>query len=120
MSLDIYLRNTKTITCKCGEVHELETELVYDCNITHNLTPMASEAGIYEALWRPEEINATKASDIIDLLESGLSKMKANRKHFEYFNASNGWGTYSTFVPFVEKYLEACKEYPNAIIEVSR
>ena len=34
--------------------------------------------------------------------------------------ATNGWGMYEHFVPFVEKYLEACKEYPDAVIEVSR
>jgi len=120
MSLDIYLHKTETITCKCGEVHEVATTLVYDTNITSNLTKMADEAGIYEALWRPEEINATKAHQIINLLKSGLLALKSHPEYFEKFNASNGWGKYKHLVPFVEKYLNTCIEYPNAIITVSR
>jgi len=27
---------------------------------------------------------------------------------------------YEHFVPFVEKYLNACKEYPKSLIEISR
>ena len=81
---------------------------------------MAREAGIYKALWRPEEIGKTKAGEIIELLEKGLADLKARPEHFEKFNSPNGWGTYDNFVTFVENYLEACKEYPDAIIEVSR
>ncbi len=29
---------------------------LYWRNITHNLTTMASTAGLYECLWRPEEL----------------------------------------------------------------
>ena len=81
---------------------------------------MASEAGIYKALWRPEEIGKTKASEIVELLTKGLSDLKVKPEYFKKFNSPNGWGMYENFVPFVEKYLEACKEYPDAIIKVSR
>ena len=102
------------------EQEEAETNEVYSANITHNLGKMAGEAGIYEALWRPEEIDKTKASEIVELLEKGLADLKARPEHFEKFNSPNGWGMYEHFVPFVEKYLEACKEYPDADVEVSR
>lgn len=46
--------------------------------------------------------------------------MKARPEHYEEFNSINGWGLYENFVPFVEDYLNACKENPDAIIEVSR
>ena len=105
MSLDVYLT---------------EQERVYQANITHNLGKMAQEAGIYYALWRPEEIGKTKASEIVELLEIGLADLKSRPEHFEQFNSDNGWGLYKNFVPFVEKYLDACREYPDAIIEVSR
>ena len=68
----------------------------------------------------PEEIGKTKASEIVELLEKGLADLKARPEHFEKFNSPNGWGMYEHFVPFVEKYLQACKEYPDAVIEVSR
>lgn len=93
---------------------------VYSANITHNLGAMANEAGIYYALWRPEEIGITKASELIEPLTEGLAKLKANPQHFRTFDAPNGWGLYEHFVPFVENYLAACKEYRNANVSVSR
>ncbi len=93
---------------------------VFSANITHNLNEMADKAGIYQACWRPEEIGAKYAYDIIPLLEKGLEDLKARPEYFEQFNASNGWGLYKDFVPWVERYLAACKENPNAKISVSR
>lgn len=111
MSLDVGLKDP-TAT--------YDVNYLYDANITHNLGEMAQEAGIYYALWRPEEISMTTAGDIIELLEKGLVDLKARPEFFEKFNSPNGWGTYEHFVPFVEKYLEACKRYPKAIINVWR
>lgn len=120
MSLDVCLTRKKWVSYDECKTHIEENEQVYWANITHNLGKMAGEAGIYEALWRPEEIGKTKASEIVELLEKGLADLKERPKHFEKFNSPNGWGMYEHFVPFVEKYLEACKEYPDTIIEVSR
>ena len=140
MSLDVYLNRKRYLSYDEGKTYTEDTEQVYWANITHNLNTMAGEAGIYEALWRPhrlkegynisendhqaewkfEEENTTLAKDIIPLLEKGLSDLKARPEYFEKFNSPNGWGMYEHFVSFVEKYLEACKEYPDAIIEVSR
>ena len=110
MSLDFYLHYIK-------DGNKIE---VFWRNITHNLTQMADKAGIYEALWRPEEIKAKKAKDIVERLEKGLKKLKAKPKYFEKFDSPNGWGIYDNFVPFVEGCLDACKKYPNAKIYVSR
>jgi hypothetical protein len=107
MSLDVYLTADRP------------TE-VYGRNITHNLNKMAMEAGIYEALWRPEEIGIVRADQLIEPLTVGLDKLKADPEHYQKFNAPNGWGMYEHFVPFVEDYLEACKENPDAEVNVSR
>ena len=93
---------------------------IYSANITHNLNKMAEAAGIYEAVWRPEEHGYTHAKDIIEILESGINKMKENPDYYKTFNAPNGWGTYGNFLPWLEKYLEACKKDPDAEIQVSR
>jgi hypothetical protein len=111
MSLDVYLKDPTST---------YDTDELYWANITHNLGDMAEEAGIYYALWRPDEIGKTKAGEIIELLEKGLADLKARPEHFEKFNSPNGWGMYEHFVPFVEEYLEACKKYPDAIIRISR
>ena len=126
MSLDVYLNmhDTTTGTCPyCGKEVALEDSYgreVYEANITHNLNRMAAAAGIYEACWRPEEIGVTHAKQLIPLLRAGLDKLKADPAHYEQFNAANGWGLYKHFVPWVEKYLQACEEYPEAKVRVSR
>jgi hypothetical protein len=107
MSLDVYLTATVPTT-------------VFSANITHNLNSMAEAAGIYEYLWRPDELGITKAGELIAPLEKGLRKMKRNPKRYKLFNSPNGWGTYDDFVPWIEEYLAACKQYPQAEIEVSR
>jgi len=107
MSLDVYLR--KKVMSD-----------VYTDNITHNLNKMAAEAGIYEALWRPDEIGITHAHQLIPILLKGLEKLRANSEHYEKFNPPNGWGSYDGLVRFVRCYLAACREDPDAEIEVSR
>jgi len=137
MSLNVHLycnkRNSGVFITENGKKRELtieevlekipnfriEQECVFESNITHNLHKMATEAGIYEACWHPEKINAVFASDIIPLLEKGLKELKDKPEYYEQFNASNGWGTYRVFVPWIEEYLNACMEYPDAKIKVS-
>ena len=107
MSLDVYLTAVRP------------TE-VFEANITHNLGAMAREAGIYQHLWRPEELEIKLAGDLIGPLSAGLELLKANPERFEKHNSPNGWGLYEHFVPFVENYLDACIANPDAEIRVSR
>lgn len=93
---------------------------VYSANITHNLGKMAREAGIYECLWRPEEIGIIKAKQLIKPLEEGLALLKRHPAHFQNFNPPNGWGSYCSFVSWVERYLEACRENPDADVSACR
>ena len=99
---------------------EMRMTEIYSANITHNLVDMALEAGLYQQLWRPEELGITKAGDLIQPLTVGLALLKSDPTRFEKFNASNGWGLYKHFVPFVEKYLRACQDNPDAEVNVSR
>ena len=99
---------------------EIETNKVYSANITHNLTKMAAEAGIYEYLWRPDEIKITKAKELIEPLRQGLHNLKSYPEKYKKFNPENGWGSYEGLVKFIDNYLNACYEYPDADIEVSR
>lgn len=93
---------------------------LYSANITHNLGRMADEAGIYQALWRPEEQGWTRAADLIPHLTAGLSSLLTEPERFEALNAANGWGKREHFIPFVNGVLQACREHPDAIIDVSR
>lgn len=97
-----------------------EGDTVYSANITHNLGRMASEAGIYRALWRPDEDGLVKAAQLIDRLREGLRWLRTRPEYFQQFNPENGWGDYDGLVRFTELYLAACEKYPDADVQVSR
>jgi hypothetical protein len=168
MSLDVYLHMPPTThacentTLRCSDCgHEIEHQheytenhTVFLQNITHNLSGMASAAGIYEACWCPGEMLAPEvaarmkvirdarspdglidwltynaleetlptahARDLIGPLTAGLAWLRDNRAEAEKHNPENGWGDYKGFVPWVEKYLKACKENPDALVRASR
>lgn len=95
-------------------------ETLYDGNITHNLGKMAGEAGIYEHLWRPEEIGVAKAEQLVHPLSEGLKRLEAEPHVFQQFDAPNGWGKHEHLVRFVREYLAACREYPDADVKAWR
>lgn len=107
MSLDVYLNAVR------------RTE-VYAANITHNLNAMADAAGIYKHLWRPEEIEITKAEQLIEPLRAGLALLRSDPQRFKAHNPPNGWGDYDGFVQWVAEYLAACEANPDAEVAVSR
>lgn len=97
-----------------------ESGEVFTANITHNLNTMAKEAGIWWHLWRPDETEITHARQLIQPLKRGLQALQDDPAHFRSFNPKNGWGTYEGLISFVSEYLQACKQYPDATVEVSR
>lgn len=109
--------NTEPVAVVQNE--EPSTE-AYSANITHNLGKMAREAGIYEAVWRPEEIGITNAQQLIAPLKSGLNALETEPDKFALFNPSNGWGNYAGLCAFVRGYLAACEANPTATVTVSR
>lgn len=124
MGLHIALYETTDINlCECpvcGNTHlNLEREEIFGQSVTHNLSKMAQEAGLYTCLWGIEKLGIKKASELINPLSGGLSRLKASPDKFMKFNPSNGWGSYETFVYFVYCVLKACKKYPNADIKIS-
>jgi hypothetical protein len=117
MSLDVYLY--EPLHCPHCQ-GDLKGEQIFEANITHNLNKMADVAGIYKHLWRPEEIGITRAFQLIEPLQTAIAEMEADPEKFKQYDAPNGWGLYEHFVPWLQKYLRACKETPGAWIAVSR
>lgn len=102
-------------------VVELEPSYaVFSYNITHNLGKMADAAGIYTELWRPEEAGITKAHQLIAPLRKGLDRLLDTPDYFKTFDPPNKWGNYDGLVRFVESYLSACIEHPNATVYADR
>lgn len=102
------------------EMLESDTLTVYSANITRNLGKMADMAGIYMYLWRPGELGIDTAGGLIEPLRAGLEKLRADPEKFKQFNPLNGWGNCEGLVTFTENYLNACIQYPNAKIDISR
>ena len=107
MSLDFCIHPITIVTSHCQ-------------NITHNLSEMASEAGIYECLWRTEENGFETAGQIVEPLRKAIADMKARPDHYRQFNAANGWGAYKDFLPWLEKLLPVCEANPGAAITAGR
>ena len=116
MSLDVYLYSPgHTDACAADCDHEL-----FSRNITHNLNAMADGAGLYAALWHPEELAINKACELIPLLRAGIARLVADPEHYRKWNASNDWGKYENLVAFVREYLAACEDSPEAMVRVCR
>ena len=107
MSLDISLNEMS--------IHE-----IYSANITHNLGKMAEAAGVYLAMWRPEELGITRAGDLLPILEPGLADWIANPEKYKAYNPANKWGSYDGLVKVLKEYIGEIKEHPDSIVEVSR
>lgn len=104
MSLDINLTAT------------IETEVV-DKNITHNLSTMWKQAGVYEALY---ESKGKTAKDVLPILKQGLEKMVQQPSYFKQFNASNGWGKYEDAINFLVELIEEFEKFPDGVIGIRR
>jgi hypothetical protein len=104
MSLDFSLEKTQP------------TE-VYSGNMTHNVSPMWDLAGIYDDLYNSD---GKKADDIVINLWNGYNKMVKNPKKFQKLNPENGWGSYETALTYLKEIIDACGEYPEAIIRISK
>lgn len=104
MSLDVYLIPDKDDE-NCVEL--------WHGNLTHNLVPMAKEAGLFQCLWQPHEIGS-KAVDMVPHIQAGLARLSESPEYFKMFNPKNGWGTYDCLVEVAEAYLSNCQMYPEA------
>lgn len=101
-------------------VREPEEHTIYEDNITHNLGQMAEKAGIYQALWRPDENGIEIAYQLIEPLLAGLNRLQSDPDYFKQFNPPNGWGDYDGLVRFTQYYLKACQANPTATVYASR
>lgn len=118
MSLDFSLYEEDTAICgHCGYKISIMGEELFERNITHNINGMAMSAGIYKILWHPEDVKSiVYAKDMVRPLTEGLRILKAEPERFERLRPENGWGTYESFMGFVEAVISACIEYPKALV----
>jgi len=116
MSLDITLTQLQPVS-------------VFGTNITHNLGKMAAQVKVnwegrtltlYDILWRADEHGFTRAHEISELLDFGWNVLLADPYHYRQYNPPNSWGNYDDLCNFVYQYRNACWDYPDAGIKISR
>ena len=109
-TIDIYLK----ILVDTGgrQKHDLQC---FWANITHNVSIMWKEAGVYDAIYNSE---GTTAGELVSVLQDGLKVM---RKHPNKFNAMSHplWGSYESALDFLRDFKDACIEHPNSTVIVS-
>lgn len=110
MSLDITLFD---------EIDSAE-RVVFEYNITHNVSAMAELAGIYGVIWHPADNGIAIAGDLTDPLQKGLAQLQRNPVRFRALEPSNCWGTYEDLVQFVIIYLAASVEHRFARVRADR
>jgi hypothetical protein len=124
MGLDITLTiatEPEHVTCNhCGHTKTVDTRVVFEAHITHNVHAMAMLARVYEPIWHPWDNGVEKAKDLIPGLSKGLQRIQRNRGEFNAVQAWNGWGTRVQFEEWLERLLKACTEYPEAKVGVTR
>lgn len=126
MSLDIYLteaeQTIELCTCQCCDNEHVRKYFrqIVSFNLTHNLGRMATLAGVYDALWRPDENGIDTAEQMIDILKGGIEKLQSDPEKYKKLNPSNGWGSYDGLLKVLREYLDACEDNPTAKIEVWR
>ena len=108
MSLDIWLQ--MDVDTGGSEPYRL---CLGDLNITHNVTPMWTKAGVYNALYNSD---GDLAEDYIETLERGLNHMEANESEYIPLNPPNKWGDYKGAIRFLEAWLQLCKKHPKMTI----
>lgn len=98
----------------------VDDECVWSRNITHNLNVIADKVGVYDHIWRADEVGIKYAKDNIQNLRVAMSRFYLEYDELLKLNPSNGWGTLDGLIEFTKAYLEACIEYPDAEIKTDR
>lgn len=113
-------------------VEQVQHTSVFSKNITHNLGAMAREVkyglewkgegelSLYDVLWHPDKHGFKYARDLEDLLDIGWNILLSDPEKFKKYNPENGWGTYEGLCDFVYHYRNACWDYPEAELSISR
>lgn len=102
------------------ELLDENCNVLFESNITHNLTRMAEAARIYIELWRPEDLHIMHAEDLIYPLKQAIRDLEARPEYYKRYDASNGWGKYRQFLSWLKDYWKACVRHPDAVIDVDR
>lgn len=87
---------------------------IFTHKVSMELLELACHSGLYDAVWRPDNIGATIAEHIIAPLTEGLIELTSNPQLYMLYAPSSDM--YRTFLKHISLYLKACMANPNAKI----
>ena len=113
---------TLTVTLYTPQIgsgeHAIERWNFFVSRIDEDISVLARTAGVYDALFLPERINAEYARQLIGPIFTGLTVLNGSREFLRESRDEGGKAAYDAFVPWLEKYLSALRKFPGALIEV--
>ena len=87
---------------------------IFTHKVPSELFDLACHSGLYDAVWRPDNIGATIAEHIIAPLTEGLIELTSNPQLYMLYAPSVDM--YRAFLKHISLYLKACMANPNAKI----
>lgn len=106
MGVDLYLQSKKCN--ECGHVESVGDDLGY----TYNVGDMWREIYPEEKLLSIDEMTGQEA---YKKLKHAHDELLKNPDKFKAMNPPNGWGSYDTFLTFIEKLMDLSSLYPDYI-----
>lgn len=91
------------------------TEVGSNWNYTSNMAPAWCEAGADLAAFAGKP-----AGECVAVLDEAIKQMIAEPEKYKAFNAKNGWGSYDTLLPALQRLFQNFRNHPKAIVRVSR
>ena len=103
-----------------------EPEMFMDVAVAAQVQALEADKKYREARDLQETMPRARAKDIEPYLYKGLNLLRALPAYYKTFESApdphtgKPWGQYIHFLPWIEKYLIACGDFPNAVVRVSR
>ncbi len=80
---------------------------------------LTKKLGTYEVLWEPENLGLVRSGEVGIYLSVLLDRLReSNIKYVEVHVQTYGRRSIARLIRFMEKYLEKCREVPEAVVEV--
>jgi hypothetical protein len=126
-NLDVFLEgDVYTTNCRCSDCgnnhRKTERKEYYWATVSNCHRELARAAEVYTAVWEPNTAGSTVAKQLIVPLTIGLAELEVHPEKFESIarrSVCAPYGGYQSFVHFIQGYLQACIEYPDATVRVS-
>lgn len=108
MSLDLYFFDASSRDERREERRDVHL------NITHNCNKHAEALGIYQILWRSQEVaGGVTGRSLGKACALALIELLDNGDAYTQYDDPKGWGTTKDFTAFIGRVLQACAKYPN-------